>query len=206
MKGKLNTARMTKLAVVLLALAAGILSATASPAGAYTTTTTSGSIGARNPDVPAFPNKCFSKNFYSGEFTTTMVWVDRTSDPRYATSIQYIGAWLTLKKYNSTTRTWQAVSIDGTTSKFLGWDETNPTLPGSPVSTYSTGRVEPITIYNLSPGLYTVEFQYHWWVAGPGYIGYAKDIFNNDTYLRFLGVSINSGPDAVKTVGSCYVD
>ena len=203
---KLHIKRRISQVTAILALVGGLLAATASPADAFSTTTVSGSTGARDAQVPAFPNECFSKGFYSGEFMTTMVWVDRTSDARYANSTQYIGAWLTLKKYNGATRTWQPISIDGTTAKFLGWDVTNPSSPGSPVSTNNTGRVEPITIYNLSPGSYTVEFQYHWWVPGVGYVGYARDLFNNDTYLRMLGVSIDGSDPSVKSVGSCYVD
>jgi hypothetical protein len=207
MTSNLSIARAIKQVAVLLVLACGALAATSSPAGAFTTTSTSGAIGSRTPDVPAYPNKCFSKNFNSGQFTTTQVWVSRTSDSRYAKSVQYIGAWLNLKKYNGTTGNWDPVSIDGTTSTFMGWDETYPpSSTSSPVTTLTSGRVEPLTIYNLTPGWYRVEFQYHWWVQGPGYVGYAKDVFNNDTYRRFLGVSLNSGPDSVTSVGSCYVD
>jgi hypothetical protein len=206
MTPKLHIKRRISQATALLAVLGGLLAATASPAAAFSITTVSGSTGARDPQVPAFPNECGSKGFFSGQFTTTLVWVDRTSDPRYAKSTQYIGAWLTLKKYNGATRTWQPISIDGVTAKLVNWDETNPASAGSPVSTYNTGRVDPITIYNLSPGWYTVEMQYHWFVPGVGYVGYAKDIFNNDTYLRMLGVSIDGSDPSVKSVGSCYVD
>jgi hypothetical protein len=207
MIGKRHITRMIKQSGVLVALAAGLLAATSSPAAAYSKAGSWGAIGAREADVPAYPNKCYSKNFYSGQFTTTQVWVSRTSDPRYAQATQYIGAWLTLKKYNSATKTWNPVSINGSTATFLGWNETSPPpTPNAPVSTLTTARVGLFSVSHLAPGWYTVELQYAWWVPGVGYVGSAKDAFNNDTYRRFLGVSLNSGPDSITTVGACYVD
>jgi hypothetical protein len=206
MTSKLHLGGKIRQAGLLMVLVTAMLAATTSPASAYTVATTSGSVGARTPDVPAFPNKCYSKNFYSGEFDTTMVWVSRTNDPRYVKSVQYISSWLTLKRYNSTTRTWVAVPINGVASFFLGELRTEFTGTTAPVTTLNTARFLPITISNLSAGWYTVEFQYHWRVDGAGYIGYAKDVYNNDTYRRFLGVSINSGDDSVTSTGMCYVD
>jgi hypothetical protein len=206
MQNQSNISRRIRQAGLMLALAIGIVAANASPAGAYTPTAFSGSVGARDAMQVPYPNQCGSKNFHSGQFTTTMVWVDRAPDPRYANSEQYIGAWVTLTKYNNTTGTWLPVKINGSTTTLLGWQVTEPLKVGSVTSTLTSAQFVPQSFLGLTPGWYRVEFQYNWWVAGVGYIGYVKDVFNNDTYIRLTGVSINGSSSVIKTVGSCYLD
>src|SRR6476646_4126831 len=148
MTSRLQLGRKLKQAGVLMILVTAMLASTSSPASAYAVATASGSVGIRTPDMPAFPNKCYSKNFYSGQFMTGMVWVSRTNDPRYVSATQYISSWLTLKRYNSVTRTWVPVAINGVTSFFLGELRTEFTGFNAPVTTLNTARFLPITISN----------------------------------------------------------
>ena len=61
MTSRLQLGRKLKQAGVLMILVTAMLASTSSPASAYAVATASGSVGIRTPDMPAFPNKCYSK-------------------------------------------------------------------------------------------------------------------------------------------------
>jgi hypothetical protein len=192
-----NLAHTFGKAVAVLATACGILFAMAAPAGAFSTTPDSWGGGTRTPDRP---NKCYSAQYFSGQFTPAGVSVGRALS--YPNSTQQVAAWITLFRYDTAARAWRTVMIDNQPYVFTGWYTMNPYQ--------SSARLSPQTIYNLSPGWYSVKYQYAWWVSGVGYVGNVTDFFNNDVYDRNIAASggdvLNVTPSVLTTVGMCYVD